>query len=172
MRRASASSTDEARAVANASRASPPDSISTTMAATRYSRSAMAVRIETPASRSDPNSRLHNFFRSSQTSGRPPITSARKSGRFEVREGKWKAYFRATCKSIATSVNPAISVSLEGANRVFLVSAIVSTYRTSLSACQRCNILASAGARKTLRQLSSRPACDRHEGRGICFLQR
>jgi hypothetical protein len=108
MRRARASNTEVAFAVAHSSSASPPESIRTTMVATRYSRSAIAISIETPARRSEPNSRLNNFFRSSQTMGTPRIRGAADSGMSLAGAGKCRAYFSRRCKSIASSVNPAM----------------------------------------------------------------
>src|SRR5580692_4858282 len=142
MRRANASSTDEARAVANVSSVSPPDSISTTIVATRYSRNKIAVTIETPASRSDPNSRLTSFFSSTQTSGTPPISNAAKSGMSPYGEGKCTANFRRRCNSIARSVNPAMYVSLVGAKPGLLAAVITYSYRTADAPRQTCNFTA------------------------------
>ena len=108
VRRASASNIEDAFAVAYSSSASPPDSISTTMVATRYSRSAIAVRMETPARRSEPNCPLNNFFRSSQTMGTPPTGSAANRGMSLAGAWKCSAYSRRMCKSIASRVNPAM----------------------------------------------------------------
>jgi hypothetical protein len=108
MRRASASNTEDAFAVPHSSSASPPESIRTTMVATRYSHGAIAVSIETPAGRSEPNSRLNNFFRSSHTMGTPPISSAADRGMSLAGAGKCRAYFSRMCKSIASSANPAL----------------------------------------------------------------
>ena len=83
MRWASASSTDDARRAAYCSRASPPDSISTTNAR-RDTRRAAPRTIEMPARRSEPNSSLNTCMSSSNTSGTPPKTSTTRSGTSEA----------------------------------------------------------------------------------------
>lgn len=74
MRFARASSTDDARRVAWCSRAAPPESIKTMIEPTRYCPRRTAVRIEMPASRSEPNSRANSLRASVMTSGNPPAT--------------------------------------------------------------------------------------------------
>ena len=113
MRRASASDTEDAFAVAHSSSASPPESIRTTMVATRYSpRDCRQDRDAGPEIRAE--FALKQLLQEFHTMGTPPISSAADRGMSLAGAGKCRAYFSSMCKSIASSVNPAMWVSLVG----------------------------------------------------------
>jgi hypothetical protein len=81
MRFAKAASTDEALRTAYASRAAPPDSMSTTNEPARYSCSRAEVMIEIPANRSEPNSRRKTLIARPMSKGTPPNASVAISGK-------------------------------------------------------------------------------------------
>src|SRR5579859_5624250 len=105
---ASASSTREARRVANSSNAVPPESINTTIEATRYSWRRTAVTIEAPAKKSEPKSAVHNFLASWTMSGKPPAASATNSGIFAKRPASATKNRSAKCAAIPTAAISAI----------------------------------------------------------------
>src|SRR5262249_53455130 len=80
IRLARASSTEEARRLANCSRAVPPESINITMALTGYSPRMMEVMMEMPARWSAPNSPARSFRPSTNTTGRPPTMRTARNG--------------------------------------------------------------------------------------------
>ena len=73
--------TEEALCTAKPSRASPPDSMSTTRVPARYSPRITDVKIEMPASKSEPNSPRTIFRKRSTTSGAPPPARQMISGK-------------------------------------------------------------------------------------------
>ncbi len=88
IRFANLSRTEDARRLANSSRAVPPESMRITITPTRYSPRSTDVTMETPARWSDPNSRASSFRVSGTSKGTPPTTSARISGACDTTAGK------------------------------------------------------------------------------------
>src|ERR1700736_6795570 len=114
MRFASSSSTREARREAYSSRAVPPESISTTMAATRYCRSKTAVTIETPARKSEPNSQAHSFLASCTKRGKPPASSVTYRGTFAQCRRLSEEKRMARCTAIAAAAITATGLAPRG----------------------------------------------------------
>ncbi len=95
IRWANASSAEETRRVAYCSNATPPESISTTIAPTRYSPSSAAVKMEIPASRSEPNSNASSLRARAASRGTPPRTKMPWSGRAATQRGASAGYLNA-----------------------------------------------------------------------------
>src|SRR5215471_20030755 len=112
MRRARAPRTADDRRVAYCSRAAPPDSINTTIEATRYSPRITAVTIEIPAIRSEPKSRAMRRLERLTRSGRPPMTSTAYKGARYHAGVSLNANRTARCSKIADVVKTAIQTSM------------------------------------------------------------
>src|SRR5215467_16273080 len=119
MRRARAPRTADDRRVAYCSRAAPPDSINTTIEATRYSPRITAVTIETPAIRSEPKSRARTRLERLTRSGRPPRMSTAYSGARYQAGVSLRANRAARCNKIAEVVKTAIQTSMRLQKRAF-----------------------------------------------------
>jgi len=86
LRRARASSTEEARLIAKSSSAEPPESINTTSVPAMYWPSQSDTTIEIPARRSDETSPLKTPMTSRSTSTPPPAARTASSGTFASEE--------------------------------------------------------------------------------------